>query len=65
MRAGRPTKYGDYHTDIQSVAFDPEGKILAVGAFDGSIKLFNALSGKPHTVLNPPHGPEDDPVAIT
>lgn len=49
---GRPAKLGNYRCDINSISYDNEGKYLAVGASDGSIKLFNALTGKPHTILN-------------
>lgn len=62
---GKPIKFGEYDEDIGSIAYDPEGRFLAVGAFDGSIKFFNSFTGKLQMALNPPNGPEDEPVSIT
>lgn len=36
------------------MAYDPEGKSIAVGTFDGSIKLYSPFTGKQTQVLNPP-----------
>ena len=48
------------------MAYDPEGKYIAIGAYDGSLKLFNAMSGKPHTVLaSGLVGPDDDVIPLT
>lgn len=44
--SGKPIKFGDYHEDIGSISYDPEGKYLAVGCYDGSIKFFSSFTGK-------------------
>jgi len=46
------------------LAFDPEGKCLAVGEFDGSVKIYSYISGKLQVVLNPPakEGAEISPI---
>ena len=43
---GKPFKINDNKVDILSVAFDPEGKQLAVAGFDGSLKLYSPGTGK-------------------
>lgn len=48
----KPLKIGNYHCDINSVCYDPQGKYLAIGANDGSNKVYNALTGKAYTELN-------------
>lgn len=56
---GRPLKFGDYRCGITSVAYDSEGKYLAVAAYDGSVKLFNAVSGNKHSTVKAA-GSQDD-----
>jgi WD40 repeat protein len=36
------------------LSFDPEGKTIAVGEVDGTLRLFNALTGKITQVLQAP-----------
>ena len=63
---GKPMKIGDSHASIMSVSFEPcDGKSLAVGAFDGSIKLYSPHTGKQTQVLNPPPQQGVEPVPIT
>src|SRR5262249_26471192 len=38
---------------IQSVAFDPTGKWIAAGGFDGLVRLWNAHTLEPHGVMRP------------
>jgi hypothetical protein len=41
-----PQKVGDHSCDITSISYDPEGRFLAVGMYDGAIKLYNPFTGK-------------------
>lgn len=50
---GRPIKVGDNHSSITSMAYDPEGKSIAISTFDGSIKLYSPFTGKQTQVLSP------------
>lgn len=43
---GRPLKIDDNHSDITCLNYDPEGKNIAVGTYDGSIKIFSSYTGK-------------------
>ena len=56
-------KAGENGSEIMSLAYEPEGNSIAVGCFDGSIKLFSAYTGKVTAVLNP--AAPSDPVPIT
>lgn len=51
--ASPPVKVGDNQSDISSIAYDPEGKFLAVGAYDGAIKIYSPFTGKQTQVINP------------
>lgn len=44
----KPLRFGEggEDSDITSIAYDPEGKFIAVGALDGSVKLHSPASGK-------------------
>ena len=37
---GKPVKVGDSTNDVNTIAYDPEGKNLAAGCWDGSIKIY-------------------------
>ena len=39
-------KIDDNKSDITCMNYDPEGKNIAVGSYDGSIKIFSAFTGK-------------------
>ena len=41
-----PVKMGDSQSDISTLSYDPEGKFLAVGTYDGAIKLYSSFTGK-------------------
>ena len=48
-----------------TMCYDNHGNYLAAGYFDGSVKIFNTISGKVHTLLKYPtkNGDADqDPV---
>ena len=62
---GKPIRIGDATTEITTLAVDPEGKILAIGEFDGSVRLFSYVSGKMQLMLNPPakEGQEITPIS--
>jgi len=62
---GRPVKIGDSHAATTTVAFDPEGKSLAVGSYDGSIRLYSPFSGKQTQVITPPAAAGAEPLPIT
>jgi WD40 repeat protein len=44
--AGNPQKMGDSQSDITSMAYDTEGKFLAIGCWDGAIKIYSPFTGK-------------------
>jgi len=54
---GKPVRTGDCNSAVASIAYDPEGKALAVGTYDGSLKLYNPGTGKVIQVLNSPLAP--------
>jgi len=43
---GRPIKIDENKSDITCMQYDPEGKNIAVGSYDGSLKIFSAFTGK-------------------
>lgn len=47
-----PVKVGDHQCDITSISYDPEGRFLAVGMYDGAVKLYNPFTGKQTQVLH-------------
>ena len=46
------TTYGDGTSGIQCIRFDPGDKYIAAGCDDGSIRIFNVLTGKLVYILN-------------
>ena len=43
----KPVKIGENNTaGVNTISYDPEGKTLAVGFYDGSLKLFSPITGK-------------------
>ena len=57
-----PQKVGDHTCDITSISYDPEGRFLAVGMYDGAIKLYNPFTGKQTQVLHP-SGQDGSPIS--
>ncbi len=50
---GKPVRLAtENHSAISSIAYDPEGKALAVAGYDGSIKIYNPTTGKVTQVLS-------------
>src|SRR2546425_415297 len=49
-----PTEFKGHTALVSSVAFDKDGKILASGSFDKTVKLWDFASGKVMQTLN--HG---------
>ena len=41
-----PRTIGDHKCSISALAFDPEGKTIAVGDFEGNLKLYSPITGK-------------------
>lgn len=39
-------RYSEVNSDVLSVTFDHDAKIIAAGFYDGSIKLINSNNGK-------------------
>ena len=60
--ASPPVKLGDNQCDISSLSYDPEGRFLAVGMYDGSIKLYNPFTGKQTQILHP-SGQDGSPIS--
>jgi len=57
---GRPIKVGDSRSAITTLKYDPSGKLIAVGTYDGSIKVYNSTSGSINSTLQQPHGVDDE-----
>lgn len=45
---------------VPHVAVDASGRLLATGSYDKTIRLWSLPDGKPHGVLRPPIGPEQE-----
>lgn len=58
-------KASENASEVMSVKFDPEGKTVAVGNFDGSLKLYSANTGKIIATLNAPPAASEDGVPVT
>ena len=61
----KPLKVGDNSSEINTIAYDPEGKSIAVGCFDGGIKVYSPYTGKLSTVLLQGANANQEPVPIT
>ena len=61
---GKPIEIGDSKQSITAMAFDPEGTRLAVGEFDGHVRIYSYVSGKIQMVLNPPSKEGEDQTPI-
>ena len=65
----KPTKIGhDSHSSIVTAAFDPEGKYLALGTFDGGVKIHFPSTGKVHQIIassgSHSHADDENPKSI-
>ena len=47
FKMNKPVKIGENNTaGVNTISYDPEGKTLAVGFYDGSLKAFSPITGK-------------------
>jgi WD40 repeat protein/predicted Ser/Thr protein kinase len=61
---GRQTRLSGHHDFVSGLAFSPDGTLLASGSMDGTIRLWDAASGREVTVL-PGHMEEATDVAFS
>jgi hypothetical protein len=43
---GKALKVGDNSSEVNTLAYDPEGKTLAAGCWDGGLKLYSPYTGR-------------------
>ena len=51
---GNPVKISDAKNEVMALSYEPTDKYLAIGYFNGAVKLYSPFSGKQQCYLNDP-----------